>query len=179
VGVFGHDAREKRDSLEMQLMRNSENRNGNDRRVREYHFVDTFGRGISIVCSLNVRGKPHTEVGQFSKEFQSFFFRSLLAVRANDRRLRTSRSDAPINLHGEPFIDGIHQPGNMVFDVRGFDELAAEVAGKNDFQEIVKQFDDQGLVWKWRWSKVLEFRRQIAERTQYFTGDCRNFGSIP
>ena len=41
---------------------------------------------------------------------------------------------------GEPLIDGIHQPGNMVLDVRRFDEFAAEVAGKDDFQEVVEQF---------------------------------------
>jgi hypothetical protein len=67
----------------------------------------------------------------------------------------------------------------MVFDVRGFDELAAEVAGKDDFQEIVEQFDDRALSGSGVGARCSSLRRQIAERTQYFTGDCRNFGSIP
>ena len=67
----------------------------------------------------------------------------------------------------------------MMFDVRRFDELAAEVAGIDDFQEIVKQFNDQRLVWKWRRRKMLEFGRKLSERIEDFAGDCRYFGSIP
>ncbi len=117
--------------------------------------------------------------GQFSQKFQSFFFRSLLAVRADGRHVSAGRPHAPINLHGEPLVDGIHQPGNMVLNVRGFDEFAAEIAGINDFQEIVEQRNDQGLVGKRRWGKMLELGRKLTKRIQDFACDCRNCGSIP
>ena len=66
----------------------------------------------------------------------------------------------------------------MVFDVRRFDELATKVTGIDNLQEIVQKFNDQGLVWKWRWCNMLKFRREIAERIEDFAGDCRNCGSI-
>ena len=79
--------------------------------------------------------------GSFLQQLQRLLFGNLLAMRADDRRLRAIRPDASIDLHGEPFIDGIHQPADMMFDVRRFDELAAEVAGIDDFEEIIEQFE--------------------------------------
>ena len=60
--VLGHDAREQRNSLRIQLVSQPENRNGEDRRIREDHFIDAFRGGIPVIGGLHVGRQPDTQI---------------------------------------------------------------------------------------------------------------------
>ncbi len=56
MSMLGHNPRQQRDSLQVQLVRQPENRNCKDRRISEDHFIDALGRRIAVVRRLHIDG---------------------------------------------------------------------------------------------------------------------------
>ena len=83
------------------------------------------------------------------------------------------RPDAPVDFLGQPGIDRVDQIADVILDVGALDILAAEIAGIDDFQQIIQNLNDRSLVGKRRGCEVLELRLQAAEGLQHLARDRR------
>src|SRR5262245_24267125 len=104
VGVLGHDARQERYSLKVQLVSQPVDTDRKYCRISKDDFVDAFGRRIAIETGLHVVGQPGSQVDYLAKEKEGLVFGDSAAMIASIVRAVARRPDAAVDLLGQSRI---------------------------------------------------------------------------
>src|SRR5215468_5910741 len=116
VGMLCHDARQKRYSLQVQLMSQPVDADRKYCRICKDDFVNAFGSGITIEGGLYVVGQPGSQVCHLAQEKQGLLFGDFAAMIAGVIRALARWPDAPIDLLGQSRINRFEQISNVVSD---------------------------------------------------------------
>jgi len=144
VRPFGHDARNERDVVEIQLVRQPLHRNGFDERIRNDHFVLAERGRVSVVGRLGVGLEQFSNSRQVAEELKCERARHIGQVPVFQSGWR-GVFEAPPYLAPQALQHAIQKRHGYSVDFGGVDRLFVEEPGKQQAQQIGRNIGDGTL----------------------------------
>ncbi len=137
VGPLGHDARNQRDVLQIQLMRQPLHGNRLDERIGNQHFLLALRRRVTVVGGLHVRLQNFADARQAAEKFhrQAVRRRRDVLFRQMGRGIVFEALADFVLQRAEHRIEQLRRDH---LDFRRMDEFLVEISGEQQPQQILR-----------------------------------------